>query len=168
MGGKKYVVDKSKNVLVVKKDSVVDRHLKFDGKIIAGMYSCFWGNLEAKEISLGKGCYVRGNIICQKIVVGSNSQFNTIRSSGDVLIQNKCKGGAIKSGSDVRIQEGSTIKSVVAEGNLIVDGDSKIDSVSAKKVVASKDAKPETPTGSESEPGSDKRYYYRRELAPLK
>lgn len=159
---KKYVMDKSKNLLVVRKDSVVDRHLKFDGKIIAGMFSCFWGNLEANEISLGKGCYVRGNITCQNVVVGSNSQFNAIKSSGDVLIQNKCKGSIIKSGSDVRIQEGSVIRSVEAEGNLIIDGDSKIESISAKKVVASKDAKPETP-----EEQSGERHYY-QEMPPLR
>ncbi|MFO7967688.1 MAG: hypothetical protein R6U44_08835 [Archaeoglobaceae archaeon] len=159
MGGmKKYVVDKSKNLLVVRKDSVVDRHLKFDGKIVAGMFSCFWGNLEGKEISLGKGCFVRGSINCQKIVVGPESEFRTIRSAGDVLVQNKCKGGSIRSGSDVRIQEGSVIRSVEAEGNLIIDGDSKIESISAKKVVASKDAKPETP---------EKRHY-QREMTPLK
>lgn len=157
---KKYVVDKSKNLLVVRKDSVVDRHLKFDGKIIAGMFSCFWGNLEAKEISLGKGCYVKGNINCEKVVVGSNSHFNTIQSSGDVLIQNKCKGRSIRSQSDVKIQEGSAINSVEAEGNLVIDGDSKIDSVSAKKVVASKDAKPEAQ--------SEENRYYPRKLAPLK
>lgn len=162
---KKFVVDRSKNLLVVRRDSVVDRHLKFDGKIIAGMFSCFWGNLEAKEISLGKGCYVRGVISCQKIVVGSNSEFNNIRSSGDVLVQNRCKGGSIRSGSDVRIREGSVIRSVEAEGNLIVDGDSKIESISAKKVVASKDAEPETETETQKTP--EKRHYH-REMAPLK
>jgi len=135
---RKYLIDKSKKLLVVRKNSVVDRHLRFNGKIVAGMNSSFWGNIEAEEIYLGKGCYVGGKILCNKIVVGPYSEFAYIQSDGDVLIQDGCKGGFVRSEGDVRIREGSVISVVESNGHVIFDGESKDGKVSGRKLFASK------------------------------
>ncbi len=136
---KRYLIDKSKKVLVVKKDSIVDRHIKFDGKVIAGMYSNFWGNIEAKEVYLGKGCYVGGAIICKKAVVGPYSKFSQILADGDVVILDRCTGNYIRARGDVKIRRGSAIKIVESEGYIIIDGASKLEKVSARKVIASRE-----------------------------
>jgi|GEM_PF-407607 cytoskeletal protein CcmA (bactofilin family) len=136
---RKYMIDKSKKLLVVRKGSVVDRHLRFNGKIVAGMNTSFWGNLEAEEIYLGKGCYVGGKIVCSKIVVGAESEFTYIDSEGDVLILDGCKGGVIKSEGDVKIRENSVINVIESNGHVIFDGNSKIGKVSGKKVLASRE-----------------------------
>jgi predicted acyltransferase (DUF342 family) len=135
---RKYLIDRSKNLLVVKRGSIIDKHIKFNGKIVAGMYSSFWGNLEAEEIYLGKGCYIRGKIEGERIVVGAYSEFSSIYSEGDVLILDGCKGNAVRAEGDVRIREGSVINVVEAK-HVIIDGDSKIGKVRARKIFASKD-----------------------------
>ncbi|RLI73258.1 hypothetical protein DRO97_07830 [Archaeoglobales archaeon] len=133
---KKFVVDKKNNTLVVKKDSIVDKHIKFDGKIIVGMYTNFWGNIEADEIYLGKNCFVGGKISCRKIVVGAYTKFNSIQAD-EVVVLDRCKGNSIK-GNNIRIREGSIIESVEAENFLIIEGSSKLTKLSAKKIIASK------------------------------
>ncbi|HIP62865.1 MAG TPA: hypothetical protein EYH04_01910, partial [Archaeoglobus profundus] len=66
-----YKIDKTKKILIVKKNSVVTKHIRFDGKILAGMSSSFWGNIEAKDVYLAKGCLVRGDIICNRAIIGA-------------------------------------------------------------------------------------------------
>jgi predicted acyltransferase (DUF342 family) len=135
---KKYLIDRSKKVLIVKKESVVEKHIKFDGKVIAGMYSSFWGNIEAEEVYLGKGCYVGGDIICKKAVIGPYSKFSSVLAKDDVIILNGCRGGFVKARGDVEIKEGSTINTVEAGCYLTINGDSKLGKISARKVLASK------------------------------
>lgn len=133
---KKFVIDKRTNTLIVKKDSIVDKHIRFDGKIIAGMYTNFWGDIEADEVYLGKNCFVGGEIRCKKIIVGAYTEFNSIHAE-NVVVLDKCKGNTIK-GSNIRIREGSVIGEVDAENFLIIEGSSKLTKLSAKKIVASK------------------------------
>jgi cytoskeletal protein CcmA (bactofilin family) len=135
---KRYLIDRLKKVLIVKKDSIVDRHIKFDGKIVAGMYSSFWGNVEAEEVYLSKGCYVGGIVKCKRAVIGPYSRFSSVMAEEDVLILDKCLGNLIKAGGNVRIRKGSAIKAVEAS-YVIVDGTSKIGKLSAKKVIVSSD-----------------------------
>lgn len=137
---KRYLIDRTRRVLVVKKDSIVDRHIKFDGKVIAGMYSNFWGNIEAEEVYLGKGCYVGGTIICKKAVIGPYSRFSQILADEDVIILDRCVGDYIQARGNIKIREGSSIKTVESEGYIIIDGASKLEKVSAKKVIASKES----------------------------
>jgi len=136
---KRYLIDKSKNVLIIKKDSVVDKHIKFDGKVIAGMYTNFWGNIEAEEVYLGKNCYIGGTIICRKAVIGAYSKFTHIVADGDVIILDRCVGESIKAKGNIKIRKGSMIKTVESESFIIIDGASKLEKVSAKKVIASKE-----------------------------
>lgn len=133
---KKFVIDKKNNTLIVKKDSIVDKHIKFDGKVIAGMYTNFWGNIEADEVYLGKNCFIGGMIKCKKVVVGAYTEFNSIYAE-EVVVLDKCKGNIIK-GNNVRIREGSIIGAVEAENFLIIEGNSKLTKLSAKKIIASK------------------------------
>jgi predicted acyltransferase (DUF342 family) len=130
-----YRVDRSKRLLVIKKDSVVVRHIRFDGKIIAGMFTNFWGNIEAEEVYLGKGCVVSGDIICKKAIIGAYTRFRSIIADGDVFIQDRCVGDAVMA-KNVRIGRGSVICSVDAEGYIIVDGASKLGRLNARKIIA--------------------------------
>jgi len=130
-----YRVDRSKRLLVIKKDSVVVRHIRFDGKIIAGMFTNFWGNIEAEEVYLGKGCVVSGDIICKKAIIGAYTRFKSIIAEGEVFIQCKCIGEEVRA-KNVRIGRGSVICSVDAEGYIIVDGASKLGRLNARKIIA--------------------------------
>jgi predicted acyltransferase (DUF342 family) len=130
-----YRVDRSKRLLVIKKDSVVVRHIRFDGKVIAGMFTNFWGNIEAEEVYLGKGCVVSGDIICKKAIIGAYTRFRSIIADGDVFIQDRCVGDAVRA-KNVRIGRGSVIGSVDAEGYIIVDGASKLGRLNARKIIA--------------------------------
>jgi len=64
-----FMVDRGKRLLIVKRDSVVVRHIRFEGKVVAGMYTNFWGNIEAEDVCLAKGCTVSGDIICRNAIL---------------------------------------------------------------------------------------------------
>lgn len=136
---KKYMIDKSKNLLVVKKNSLIDKHLRFDGKIVVGINTSLWGNVEGTEIYFGKGCYIGGTIKGEKVVIGSSTEFGNIQSEGDVLIQDGSKGNSVVAAGDVKVRGGSFLSSIESEGHVTIEGDSKIDKVSARKVHVVKD-----------------------------
>ena len=130
-----FKIDKERNVLIIKKDSVVVRHLRFDGKIVAGMFTNFWGNVEAEEVYLGKGCVVSGDITCKKAVIGAYTRFNRIVAEDVVFIQNHCVGKSVKA-RGVRIASGSVIGTVEADDYIVVDGASKLGKLNARRIVA--------------------------------
>ncbi|WP_456327219.1 hypothetical protein [Archaeoglobus sp.] len=130
-----YLVDKSKGVALIKNDSVVTRHLRFSGRILAGLRVIFWGNIEAEEVYLGKGCVVMGDIICDKAVIGACTRFNRIIANDFSLIQSKCMGRYVKA-KNVQIAEGCIIGEVEADGDIIIDGNSKIGKLNARRILA--------------------------------
>jgi cytoskeletal protein CcmA (bactofilin family) len=130
-----YLVDKRKGVALIKNDSVVTRHLRFSGRILAGLRVIFWGNIEAEEVYLGKGCVVMGDILCDKVVIGACTRFNRIIASDFALIQSKCMGRYVKA-KNVQIAEGCAIGEVEADENIVIDGNSKIGKLNAKKILA--------------------------------
>ncbi len=130
-----FKVDRKRRVLVIRKDGVVVRHLRFEGKVVAGMFTNFWGNVEAEEVYLGKGCVVGGDIICRKAVIGAYTRFKRIIAEGDVFIQDKCVGHSVKA-KNVRILSGSVIGVVEAEESIIVDGASKLGRLNARRIIA--------------------------------
>ncbi|HIP58619.1 MAG TPA: hypothetical protein EYH00_04890 [Archaeoglobus profundus] len=130
-----YKVDKAKKILIVKRNSVVTKHIRFDGKIVAGMFSSFWGNIEAEDVYLAKGCLVRGDIICNRAVIGAYTVFKRIVADDGVLVQNKCIGHEIKA-KNVKITRGAVINIVQAEDVIIVDSISKLRRVNARKIIA--------------------------------
>ena len=130
-----YKVDKAKKILIIKRNSVVTKHIRFDGKIVAGMFSSFWGNIEAEDVYLAKGCLVRGDIICNRAVIGAYTVFKRIVAGNGVLVQNKCIGHEIKA-KNVKITRGAVINIVQAEDVIIVDSISKLRRVNARKIIA--------------------------------
>jgi len=130
-----YKVDKAKKILIIKRNSVVTKHIRFDGKIVAGMFSSFWGNIEAEDVYLAKGCLVRGDIICNRAVIGAYTVFKRIVADDGVLVQNKCIGHEIKA-KNVKITRGAVINIVQAEDVIIVDSISKLRRVNARKIIA--------------------------------
>jgi len=133
--GMYYVVDKNRGVAIIKNDSVVTRHIRFSGRLLAGLRVIFWGNIEAEEVYLGKGCVVMGDIICGKAVIGACTKFNRITARDFVLIQSKCIGREVIA-KNVHIANGSKIDAVKAEESIIIDGDSKLGKLDAKKILA--------------------------------
>ncbi len=130
-----FKIDRSKNILLIKKDGVVVRHLRFDGRVVAGMFTNFWGNIEANEVYLAKGCVVSGNIICRRAVIGAYTRFKSIIAQEDVFIQDRCVGYSVKA-KNVRIASGSVIGVVEADESIIVDGASKLGRLNARRIVA--------------------------------
>ena len=130
-----YKIDKTKKILIVKKNSVVTKHIRFDGKILAGMSSSFWGNIEAKDVYLAKGCLVRGDIICNRAIIGAYTIFKRIVANDIVLVQSRCIGHEIKA-KNIKITRGAVINVVQAEDSIIIDGISKLKRVDARKVIA--------------------------------
>jgi len=130
-----FKVDRARGVLLIKKDSVVVRHLRFDGRVVAGMFTNFWGNIEADEVYLAKGCVVGGDIICRRAVIGAYTRFRRIFADEDVFIQDKCVGQSVKA-KNVRISSGSVIGVVEADESIVVDGASKLGKLNARRIVA--------------------------------
>ena len=130
-----YKIDKTKKILIIKKNSVVTKHIRFDGKILAGMSSSFWGNIEAKDVYLAKGCLVRGDIICNRAIIGAYTIFKRIVANDIVLVQSRCIGHEIKA-KNIKITRGAVINIVQAEDSIIIDGISKLKKVNARKIIA--------------------------------
>ena len=130
-----FKVDRERRILLIRKDGVVVRHLRFDGRVVAGMFTNFWGNIEADEVYLAKGCVVSGDIICRRAVIGAYTRFNRIFAEEDVFIQDKCVGHSVKA-KNIRIASGSIIGVVEAEESIVVDGASKLGKLNARRIVA--------------------------------
>jgi len=134
---KKFLVNKNKKTLYIPKDAIIDKHIKFDGTIRAGLFVCFWGNIEAENVILSAGCYVGGDIICKNATIGPKSEFNDIIAEEKVLIFPKCRGKFVKA-DVVMIKEKSVIDKVSAN-LIIVDGMTKIGEIEGGKIIASKE-----------------------------
>ncbi|RLI84637.1 MAG: hypothetical protein DRP01_07790 [Archaeoglobales archaeon] len=130
-----FMVDRERSVAIVRNGGVVTRHLRFDGKILAGLRVIFWGNIEAKDVYLGKGCVVMGRITCDRAVIGACTRFNEIFAD-EVLIQGRCLGRYVKA-RNVHIAEGCVIGEVEADEKIVIDGNSKLGKLNAKKILAS-------------------------------
>ena len=134
---KKYRLAEDGKTLVVVKDSIVDRHLRFEGKVLAGIMSCFWGNIEAEEIRLAGRNVVSGDMICERAIIGPKSEFNRLIVRGNVVIFPKCRGRYVEADS-VIIREGCIIGAVRAN-RIVIDGLAKIGRLDGGKIIASKD-----------------------------
>ena len=130
-----YLVDKGKGIAIVKNDSVVTRHLRFSGRILAGRRVVFWGNVEAEEVCVCKGCVIMGDVICDRAVIGASTRFKRIIANDFALIQSKCIGKYVKA-KKVRIAEGCVIGEVDAEESILIDGNSKLGRLNAKRILA--------------------------------
>jgi cytoskeletal protein CcmA (bactofilin family) len=130
-----FLVDRSRGVLVVKKGAIVTKNIKFNGKVVTGMYCSFFGDIEAEEVYLAKGCAVGGTVRCEKAVIGAESEFNSIIADY-VLILKGCKGRKVYSEGDVRILGGCEIGEIYAGRNLLIEGNSKIEKMEARKILA--------------------------------
>lgn len=130
-----YVVDKERGVAIIKNESIVTRHLRFSGRILAGLRVIFWGNVEAEEVCVGKGCVIMGDVICDRAVIGASTRFNKILANDFVLIQSNCIGRYVRA-KNVQIAEGCVIGEVEADESIMIDGNSKIGKLNAKKILA--------------------------------
>ncbi len=130
-----YVVDKRKGIAIIKNDSIVTRHLRFGGKILAGLRVIFWGNIEAEEVCVGKGCIIMGDVICDRAVIGACTRFNKIFANDFALIQSSCMGRYVRA-RNVQIAEGCLIGEVEADESIMIDGNSKLGKLNAKKILA--------------------------------
>mgnify|MGYP000070743842 CR=1 FL=1 len=134
---KRYRISDDGKTLVVVKDSIVDKHLRYDGRILAGIMSSFWGNIEAEEVKLAGRNVVGGDIICERAIIGPKSEFNRLIAKGNVIIFPKCRGKYVEADS-VIIREGCVIGAVKAN-RIVIDGLAKIGMIEGGKIIASKD-----------------------------
>jgi|Deesub1362A_J573_1020465.scaffolds.fasta_scaffold00341_29 predicted acyltransferase (DUF342 family) len=132
---KPLIFDRNRNVLLIRKNSVIDKRISFKGKVIVGIDACLWGDVECEEILVGKASYIKGKVICRKAIVGAKTEFNSIVGE-EISIQNGCKGRYVR-GKTVVIRKNVEIESLEAE-TAYIDGISKLGKIDVKKVVASK------------------------------
>ncbi len=133
---KRLVLDKESNVLYVKKDSIVDKHLRFDGKVKAGLYVSFWGDVEAEEVILSPGCFVRGVIRCKSAVIGPKCRFSEVYAEERVVIFPKTFGRFV-SAKEVLLKEGSVVLKVRAD-LIIIDGKAVVKELEGGRIIALK------------------------------
>jgi len=132
---RKFGLTQDKKTLIIWPESIVDKNLRFDGKIVAGMNSYFWGNVECKNAFFAKGCSVNGVIKCRKAVLGAYMRFNRVEASGDVIIMDGCVGEYVKALGNVRIGN-ARVNTVEADGIVVIDGTARLGKLLAKKVIA--------------------------------
>lgn len=132
---KDILVDKNRKVMIIRKNAVIGRKIKFDGKVIVGMSACVWGDIHCDELNTGKNTILSGNVKCRKAVLGSRTEFNYL-SAKEVILQNRCKGKHLKAETAI-LRKNVSIEKLESE-TAYLDGVSSLGEVLAKKVVASK------------------------------
>lgn len=133
----KYRLSKDRKTLIVAKDSIVEKHLRFNGNILAGIMTAFWGNIEAREVRLAGRNFVGGDIICERAIIGPKTEFGRILASGNVVIFPKCRGKYVQADS-VIIKEGCVVHAVKAN-RIVINGLAKIGQIEGGKVIASRE-----------------------------
>lgn len=128
-------IDRKNMVLSVKSGSVITKNLKFDGTVVAGIDCSFLGNIVAKEVNLGRGCVIGGVIRAEEVTVGAYSSFNEIEAE-DVVVLVGCRGNRITAKGDVRIAKDCEIGEIKAGNRLLIEGNSKIEKMEARKIIA--------------------------------
>ena len=133
---KKYRISRD-GTLVISKNSIVEKHLRFDGRILAGIMTIFWGNIEAKEVNLAGRNIVNGDILCENAVIGAKTKFRRLIAQGDVIIFPKCRGIYVQADS-VIIKEGCVLGRVKAN-RIVIDGLAKIKEIEGGRIIASRE-----------------------------
>ncbi len=128
-------VDRKNNVLVVKPWSVVTKNIRFDGTVAAGINCSFLGSIEAKTVILAKGCVVGGKIVAEEVVLGAYSQFGEIKA-WDVFLLRGCRGRKVTASGDVKVAKNCIVGEISAGSRLLIEGNSKIGRMEARKIVA--------------------------------
>ncbi len=132
---KPLIFDRNRKVILIRKNSVIDKKISFKGKVIVGIDACLWGDIDCDEILIGKASYIKGEVRCRKAVVGARTEFNSIVGE-EISIQNGCRGRYVR-GKKVIVRKNVEIESLEAE-IAYIDGISKLGRVDVKKVIASK------------------------------
>ncbi len=130
--------DRENNVLIVKSNGVVEKGIIIPSDLLAGRNVSFWGGIKAEgEVSLGRGCIVKGEIKARKGLIGPHSRIKKIEVEEDVKIFDHCRIDQVIAGGNVYIRRGCIIGMVKAGKNVILDGMSKITDIKAgEKVIA--------------------------------
>lgn len=126
------LVNKNLKLLIVKRRSVVDKWIKFNGKIFIGLKSSILGGIEAEEVYTGKNCSLR-LVKARKIVLGAFTTFEELEGE-DILIQNSCK-GKIVSGKFIKVSESCEIDEIKGKV-ILINGNSLIGKIEGEKVLA--------------------------------
>ncbi len=134
---KRYVVDKASGTLYVKKDSIVDKHLRFEGRVRAGLFVSFWGDVEAEEVVLSPGCFVRGEIRCKNAVIGPKCRFSKVTAKDKVVVFPKSVGNFVEA-KEVLLKEGCFVGKVKAD-LIIVDGKAVVKELEGGRIIALKE-----------------------------
>ncbi len=134
---KRYVVDKASRILYVKKDSIVDKHLRFEGRVRAGLFVSFWGDVEAEEVVLSPGCFVRGEIRCKNAVIGPKCRFSKVTAENKVVVFPKSVGNFVEA-KEVLLKEGCFVGKVKAD-LIIVDGKAVVKELEGGRIIALKE-----------------------------
>lgn len=128
-------VDRKNNVLVVKPWSVVTKNIKFDGVVTAGINCSFLGSIEAKAVILARGCVVGKTIVAEEVVLGACSQFDEIKA-WNVFLMRGCRGRKVAAEGDVKVAKNCVVDEISAGNRLLIEGNSKIGKMEARKIVA--------------------------------
>lgn len=131
----KMKIDRNRKLLSIKSGSVVTKNIRFEGTVVAGINCSFLGSIEAKEVELAKGCVVGGTIKAEGVTMGAYTEFKEIIAD-DVILLAGCKGKRILANGDVRVSRNCKIEEIKAGNRLLIEGNSKIGKMEARKIIA--------------------------------
>ena len=135
----RYIIyNKASNTLIVRSYGVVEKGIVVNANVIAGRGACFWGGIDSPgEVSIGRGCLVKGTIKAKRGIIGARSSVRRVEVEEDLKIFDYCKIDEVIAGGDVYIRKGSVINTVKAGKKVILDGMSKISDIKAgERVIA--------------------------------
>ncbi|MDY0386399.1 MAG: polymer-forming cytoskeletal protein [Methanolobus sp.] len=127
------------NTYIAGKKTFFEEDVNIDGNFIVGAGSNFWKDLNVKgSLELGKGTFVKGNIIADKIIIGSKSDINgNVEASGELRILDSVEiNGSAIAEKEMLVRPGCKIKFAKANSTMELVGKVSIKEIeSGTKVI---------------------------------
>ncbi|WP_292467157.1 polymer-forming cytoskeletal protein [Methanolobus sp.] len=127
------------NTYIARKKTYFEGDVNIDGNFMVGAGSNFWKNLNVKgALELGKGTFVKGNIIADKAIIGAKSEINgNIEVAGELRIFDSVKiNGSAIAGEEMLVRPGCNIKFAKASKTMELVGKTSIKEIeSGTKVI---------------------------------
>lgn len=113
------------NTYITRKNAYFETDVNIEGNFMAGAGSNFWKDINVKGVlKLGKGTFVRGNIIADEAIIGAKSEINgNIEVSGDLKIFDSVQiNGTAIAGKEMLVRPGCKIKFAKASSTMEIVG----------------------------------------------
>lgn len=148
---------KPSNTYITSKNSYFDKNISVPGNLIAGLGTCFWGDVSALgTVMFGKNSSVGGNVSAERVVLSSGvSVRGQISAAGDVSILTNARVGSVVCGGHLTIMDKSLVGFARSNELIEIIGSPKILEIDrVTKTIVRKDTAlpfPEDPDENDSE-----------------